>query len=107
MDIVNIMDRKYLITFQNAFSNTSQRCPEVASTVEYIERCPTTEAEVKQASEKKNCNFYAENQTCTSPEKFKYHCVVDTSLNETISVCAPQIVIKGDINYTCTVILKY
>lgn len=76
--------------------SNQENCPDAASTVEYVERCPTSEAEVKLASEKKNCDLYAKNQTCTSPEKFKFHCVVNTFLNETISVCAPQLNIKGN-----------
>lgn len=44
---------------------------------------------------KKNCSKIASQQTCSSAEKFQYHCVLNGYRNETLEVCAPSRIIFG------------
>lgn len=55
-----------------------------------VTSCPSTNAELSIAKERKQCKRLAYIQTCSKPEKFKYHCVLNTWENETIEVCAPE-----------------
>ncbi|XP_062585881.1 uncharacterized protein LOC134247555 isoform X2 [Saccostrea cucullata] len=45
------------------------------------------------ATRRKNCSSISQN--CTSPENFRYHCVSNAFMNETIEVCAPGLFLLG------------
>lgn len=57
--------------------------------------CPTTKQEWETAAKRKNCDKIATQQTCSDPEKFVYHCVINGFQNETLEVCAPQKLVTG------------
>lgn len=57
--------------------------------------CPATENELKHASSKKHCEVLANIQSCTKPETFRYHCVLNSWNNSTVEVCAPEILSQG------------
>lgn len=60
-----------------------------------VKFCPTTKQEWETAAKRKNCDKIATQQTCSVPEKFVYHCVINGFQNETLEVCAPQKLVKG------------
>lgn len=64
-------------------------------TVEKMSSCPSNEDELLLAKRRKPCEYLAEIQHCTHPEKFKYHCVLNTWGNTTVEVCAPEIISQG------------
>lgn len=47
------------------------------------------------SAKKKNCELIAHEQNCTTPEKIKYHCVMNELENAFIEVCAPEYRIHG------------
>lgn len=55
-----------------------------------VKFCPTTKQEWETAAKRKNCDKIATQQTCSDPEDFVYHCVINGFQNETLEVCAPQ-----------------
>lgn len=70
-------------------------CFEAASTLSYVTSCPATESELNNASSKKHCEVLANIQSCTKPENFRYHCVLNSWNNSTVEVCAPEILSQG------------
>lgn len=46
-------------------------------------------------AKKKNCESINHKQNCTTPEKIKYHCVINELENAFIEVCAPEYRIHG------------
>ncbi|XP_062578880.1 uncharacterized protein LOC134240821 isoform X2 [Saccostrea cucullata] len=69
-----------------------QNCPASRSTVSFT-KCPSTHEEWMAASRRKNCSSISQN--CTSPKNFRYHCVSNAFMNETIEVCAPGLFLLG------------
>lgn len=61
-------------------------CPISKETVQIVDDCPPNEQQWIEASERKNCLAYA--KYCENPDKFAYHCVINSNLNETLEVCA-------------------
>lgn len=64
----------------------SDSCSISILTVERVENCPDSEEKWKEAAAKKKCEDYA--IFCSEPEKFEYHCVISSFINETLEVCA-------------------
>ena len=61
-----------------------------------MDDCPANEQQWIEASERKNCLAYAE--YCDIPDKFVYHCVVNSNLNGTLEVCAyVQNIMEGNL----------
>lgn len=54
--------------------------------MEIVDDCPVSEEEWREAATRKNCSAYA--SQCDKPERFVYHCVINTFVNETLEVCA-------------------
>lgn len=73
----------------------SRYCQEAVDSAESVSSCPTSKMEWKIAARKKNCSKIASQQTCSSAEKFQYHCVSNGYRNETLEVCAPSRIIFG------------
>lgn len=69
---------------------SDEKCRDSLLTMQTVTSCPSTNAELSIAKERKQCKRLAYIQTCSKPEKFKYHCVLNTWENETIEVCAPE-----------------
>ncbi|XP_062566724.1 uncharacterized protein LOC134229032 isoform X2 [Saccostrea cucullata] len=69
-----------------------QNCPASKLTISYT-KCPSTHEEWMFAVRRKNCSSISQN--CTSPENFRYHCVSNAFMNETIEVCAPGLFLLG------------
>uniref|UniRef100_A0A8W8JG13 SUEL-type lectin domain-containing protein n=1 Tax=Magallana gigas TaxID=29159 RepID=A0A8W8JG13_MAGGI len=70
-------------------------CQEAVDNVEIVTSCPTSEQEWESAANRKNCQSTAAQQTCSEPETFLYHCVINGYGNETIEVCAPRRLMIG------------
>lgn len=66
-------------------------CP-LSDQIETVNSCPQTAAEWKEAATRKNCKTTSHN--CYSLD---YHCVINAWMNETIEVCAPNVVIVGNV----------
>ena len=60
-----------------------------------VKACPTSKEDWESAARKKNCAKLASLQNCTTPDNFKYHCVINSYRNETVEVCAPRKLIIG------------
>lgn len=70
-------------------------CNASVMTVTRVEMCPTNMSAYEEAAKKKNCSkMVAEAQTCKS---FEYHCVLNDGLNYAIEVCAPSLLIIGNV----------
>ncbi|XP_061195880.1 uncharacterized protein LOC133204128 [Saccostrea echinata] len=69
-----------------------QNCPATKITLSFT-KCPSTEKSWMEAAKKKNCSSIPQN--CTSPENFRYHCVANAFMNQTIEVCAPGLYLLG------------
>lgn len=94
-------------------SSVEKYCQEAVKSITKVDICPTSKEEWDKAAIKKNCSVMAAMQNCTNTELFLYHCVTDRFRKETIELCAPKTIIRGnaliDINcikYLC-VLLKF
>lgn len=76
-----------------------------------VESCPINYQEWETAAKLKNCQITAAQQKCSEAEKLVYHCVIDGFENETLEVCAPQLLITGiliDLHFVkCVNMLKW
>lgn len=61
-------------------------CPGSRKTMEIVDDCPVSEEDWRKAAARKNCSAYA--SQCDKPDKFVYHCVINTFVNQTLEVCA-------------------
>lgn len=71
------------------------KCSWSRQTLQTVTLCPENKDEMETKARKKNCESIAREQTCTKPEKFKYHCVLNALENALIEVCAPEYRIHG------------
>ena len=69
------------------------KCAESKATARKVLSCPSTAKGMIQAARRKKCSQI--NHTCTA---FKYHCLVNAWLNETLEVCGPDVLILGKIS---------
>ncbi|XP_062574678.1 uncharacterized protein LOC134236518 [Saccostrea cucullata] len=69
-------------------SSLGLSCPVTVPTVSYVSRCPSNESEWESAAQQKQCNKLATLQSCTDPEKFVYHCVLNKDGTKYLEVCA-------------------
>lgn len=77
------------------YINEIIHCKEAVESVETVSSCPTSKEQWDKAASRKKCWEKAFNQTCSDPEKFVYHCVINGYANATLEVCAPQRIILG------------
>lgn len=76
--------------------NETENCPEVLIP-KAVWMCPTSSEEYDRADSKKECSQTASKLNCSAPDKFKYHCVINSFQNETFEVCAHKKIIFGRI----------
>nr|XP_022294452.1 uncharacterized protein LOC111104674 isoform X2 [Crassostrea virginica] len=74
--------------------NETENCPEVLIP-KAVWMCPTSSEEYDRADRKKECLQTASKLNCSAPDKFKYHCVINSFQNETFEVCAHEKIIFG------------
>nr|XP_022286396.1 uncharacterized protein LOC111099409 [Crassostrea virginica]XP_022286397.1 uncharacterized protein LOC111099409 [Crassostrea virginica] len=67
-------------------------CTQSLETAEIVPSCPRTSTEWELRTLEKNCSQFK--HACSS---FEYHCVINTWMNETVEVCAPQKYIVGKV----------
>ncbi|XP_048767895.2 uncharacterized protein LOC125674697 isoform X3 [Ostrea edulis] len=67
-------------------------CNLSTSTIEIVEQCPTDKQTYVEAAARKNCS--AIDNSCDS---FVYHCVFNVWRNATLEVCAPWLIIVGQV----------
>lgn len=70
-------------------------CPWSRYTSEKVASCPESQNEAEVRAKEKNCESINHKQNCTTPEKIKYHCVINEQENAFIEVCAPEYRIHG------------
>ncbi|XP_052710892.1 uncharacterized protein LOC128185302 [Crassostrea angulata] len=75
--------------------NENRYCKDAVESVEKVSSCPTSKEQWDKAASKKRCWEKALKQTCSAPEKFVYHCVINGYGNATLEVCAPERLILG------------
>nr|XP_022294135.1 uncharacterized protein LOC111104457 isoform X2 [Crassostrea virginica] len=94
---LNMVFRSFLLLFLVLKYSTSEKkyCREAVMSVKAVDVCPMSEKEWQQASMRMKCGELASKQTCSPVEKFKYHCVINPFRNQTLEVCAPEILISG------------
>ncbi|XP_061195963.1 uncharacterized protein LOC133204237 [Saccostrea echinata] len=90
---MDTLDLFLLVLLLETISTTAfQNCPATKITLSFT-KCPSTEKSWMEAAERKNCSSIPQN--CTSPENFRYHCVANAFMNQTIEVCAPGLYLLG------------
>ncbi|XP_062579296.1 uncharacterized protein LOC134241251 [Saccostrea cucullata] len=75
------------------YANNPRSCSVSSATVQFVTSCPSTYQDYKKRSEAKSCQYIG--QDCISPDKFKYHCVLNSYGNASLEVCAPVLFITG------------
>lgn len=70
-------------------------CPESMPTVSVVPRCPSNANEWVSAAKQKSCNELGQIQTCTNPDKFVYHCILNKQATQLLEVCAPTWFLTG------------
>ncbi|XP_052708696.1 uncharacterized protein LOC128183631 [Crassostrea angulata] len=73
-------------------TNNEASCPESTLSAVYVESCPRTVDEWREAGNRKNCK-----QIAHSCKSFEYHCVINAWKNVTVEVCAPSQLIIGKV----------
>lgn len=68
-------------------------CPVSIPTVQSVPNCPTTEAEMDEAAQKKKCELMADTKNCDG--KPVYHCLLNQWRNETLEMCTSPWYISG------------
>lgn len=76
-------------------SSISKMCLESVPTVSVVPRCPSNAKEWVSAAKQKSCNELGRIQTCTNPDKFVYHCVLNKQGTQLLEVCAPTWFLTG------------
>lgn len=71
-------------------------CQEAVKSIKKVDICPTSKEEWDKAESKKNCSVIAALQNCTNTESFLYYCVIDRVRKETLELCAPKTIIRGN-----------
>lgn len=84
----------HLLLFQD-YVTENIYCKEAVESVKTVSFCPTSKEQWDKAASRKNCWEKALTQTCSAPEKFLYHCVINGYGNATLEVCAPRRLILG------------
>ena len=87
--------------------NGSRSCSWSRETVEEVPSCPTNKTEVEERKIIKNCSAFANEQNCTEPRKFLYHCVLNELETSLVEVCAPLFVIHGMLRRNAFIVLKF
>ena len=90
----NIYFVLYILSFKLAVVS-SKSCLESVSTLSYVPSCPDNEEDLSKAIHKKQCKHLANVQSCTKPEDFRYHCILNSWRNATVEVCVPVIFSQG------------
>lgn len=77
-------------------SSLEKYCQEAVKSMKKVDICPTSKEEWDKAESKKNCSVIAAMQNCTNTESFLYYCVIDRLRKETLELCAPKTIIRGN-----------
>lgn len=77
-------------------SSLETYCEEAVKSITKVDICPTSKEEWDKAANKKNCSVMAALQNCTNTESFLYNCVLDRFRKETLELCAPKTIIRGN-----------
>lgn len=70
-------------------------CPESISTLSVVSHCPSNATEWVSAAKRKSCNDLGKVQSCTEPDQFVYHCVLNQEATQLLEVCAPVWFLSG------------
>lgn len=73
----------------------SRFCQWSKETAVAVSSCPQNKSVMEERAKIKNCEAIAGIQSCTAPENFKYHCLMNELETEFLEVCAPQFYIHG------------
>lgn len=86
----------FLVLFQiQLIKSEIKYCHEAVASVKIVSSCPDSKEAWDIAAHKKNCSRMAAGQTCTTADKFQYHCVINGFRNKFVEVCAPTRIIFG------------
>lgn len=77
-------------------SSLEKYCQEAVKSITKVDICPTSKEEWDKAASKKNCSVMAAMQNCANTESFLYYCVIDRFQKETLELCAPKTIIRGN-----------
>ncbi|XP_065927702.1 uncharacterized protein [Magallana gigas] len=104
MDLRRVVKMKYiknvylvfLVLFQiQLIKSEIKYCHEAVASVKIVSSCPESKEAWDIAAHRKNCSRMAAGQTCTTADKFQYHCVINGFRNKFVEVCAPTRIIFG------------
>lgn len=74
----------YLLSFQNVYGI----CKQSKFTIREVLNCPRNHSEWTERAQQLQCHKVQ--QTCTSRQRFVYHCLPNSYWNKTIELCAPR-----------------
>ncbi|XP_052707610.1 uncharacterized protein LOC128182883 isoform X3 [Crassostrea angulata] len=84
----------FLVLFQiQLIKSEIKYCHEAVASVKIVSFCPDSKEAWDIAAHRKNCSRMAAGQTCTTADKFQYHCVINGFRNKFVEVCAPTRII--------------
>lgn len=91
----------HLLYFQNGIHGNL--CAISLTSLEYVRACPSNIVEMENSSKRKNCSQYIHEDAevnCADYKKIIYHCVLNEYGNQTIEVCAPEMIMHGKLTRT-------
>lgn len=92
---IRILKTRFVYVYQ--ITDTGNKdCPGTIQTVTAVPFCPINKEQVDKAARAKNCSQFARKQNCSSPDSFKYHCVINEYRNRLLEVCARRRFIIGN-----------
>lgn len=74
----------------------AQHCPLSARTVSFVNVCPSDEESTQRQIQIKKCVALSSKQNCTTPAKFKYHCLSSDIPGKLVEVCTTETEIPGE-----------
>lgn len=77
-------------------SSVEKYCQEAVKSITKVDICPTSNEEWDKAASKKNCSIMAAMQNCTNTESIFYYCGIDGFRKQTLELCAPKTIIRGN-----------
>lgn len=77
--------------YVNVFQITdTQYCSWSARTVSFVSVCPSEEESTQRQIQVKKCVALSSRQNCTTPAKFKYHCLASNIPGKLVEVCTTE-----------------
>lgn len=91
MEVIIIRRIRVIYIYCGTTSTSSAIGSVLKESVKIVDNCPDSKEKWREAAEKMKCTEFDGNRR--NPEKFVYHCIINSFLNQTQEVCAKNVVI--------------